>query len=331
MSARCARSARGSTSAATTRRWRRPRRATRCRSTSATAPGSTSTPGAIVLIAGSSARIAVANSCRRAAYCAGAQWPGSCAPHVSLPIPHHSTRRGARQLSIAVAHPTRRFLGRTVTARLAAAQVHDHERFGVERHAVAQELVGAERVRLGRPERGGELDFVASRGPRPVRAVVGPELAIARRARVARADAVAPAIPRGEAPAGPTQRRRRQRAHRAQHVGTRSLRLQIPYAAVDATPEVFEQTAEDLRRDVTDDVAGDFDLGVDHESRYSKSNSRNRRGSSSDTPPRASSRSGRRRRVRDSACARRQRPTRAWSPERNTSGTDHPRNSAGRV
>src|SRR6266480_1899225 len=42
-------------------------------------------------------------------------------------------------------------------------------------------------------------------------------------------------------------------------------------------------------------------------------------------------RSGRRSRVRRSACARRQRAIRAWSPVRNASGTGQPRKSAGRV
>ena len=54
-------------------------------------------------------------------------------------------------------------------------------------------------------------------------------------------------------------------------------------------------------------------LGVGHQSNknYSRSNSRRRRTSSSDIPPRDSIKSGRRSRVRASDCARRQRPTRA--------------------
>src|SRR4051794_13685623 len=55
------------------------------------------------------------------------------------------------------------------------------------------------------------------------------------------------------------------------------------------------------------------------------------RSSSSVNPPRASMSSGRRSAVRASACARRQRAIRPWSPERSTSGTSQPRKSAGRV
>src|SRR5581483_11783432 len=41
--------------------------------------------------------------------------------------------------------------------------------------------------------------------------------------------------------------------------------------------------------------------------------------------------SGRRRQVSQSACSRRQRATRAWSPDSSTAGTRAPRNSSGRV
>ena len=60
-------------------------------------------------------------------------------------------------------------------------------------------------------------------------------------------------------------------------------------------------------------------------------NSSNSCASSGVTPPRASIKSGRRAIVRWSACARRQRSMRPWSPLRRISGTDQPRKSAGRV
>ena len=52
---------------------------------------------------------------------------------------------------------------------------------------------------------------------------------------------------------------------------------------------------------------------------------------SADALTRRSMRSGRRSAVRSSAWRRRQAATAPWSPERSTSGTAHPRNSAGRV
>jgi hypothetical protein len=63
---------------------------------------------------------------------------------------------------------------------------------------------------------------------------------------LARADAVTPVVPVGEATARPTQVGRAQLAQRADDVRARRTILLIANAAVDATAEVFKHEAKDM-------------------------------------------------------------------------------------
>ncbi len=91
----------------------------------------------------------------------------------------------------------------------------------------------------------------------------------ARRALVARADAVAPVVVGGEVAAGPAQEGDVQFAHGiedvfAEAIGIGEGRLLFEDAAIDAAAEMFDEVAVEQGVDVADDAFGiDFDARVE--------------------------------------------------------------------
>ncbi len=90
-----------------------------------------------------------------------------------------------------------------------------------------------------------------------------------RRTLVARADAVAPIVVRGEVAAGPAQEGDIELTDRledvlAEAIGIREWRLLFEDAAIDAAAEVLDEVAVEHGIDVADDTLGiDLDAGVE--------------------------------------------------------------------
>ena len=128
----------------------------------------------------------------------------------------------------------------------AGAEIRADVRLVPERLGVIQKFVRAEAVALHRAP--GHFE--------------------ARRALVARADAVHPVVVRREVAARPAQQRDIQILHGLQHifavaVGIRERRALFEDAAFDAAAQVFGEIAVDLRIDVADPAFGiDLDAGL---------------------------------------------------------------------
>ena len=121
--------------------------------------------------------------------------------------------------------------------RTARAEVDREHRLDAGRPAPVDELVGAERVGLGRQP--GEVE--------------------PRRPALARSDPVLPVVARDEVAAGIAHDRRRQLVHQRQHVAAEPalVRLGMPGledAPVDAAPEVLDERAEQPAVGGADDV-----------------------------------------------------------------------------